>query len=70
MHHCCRLQLHRQFLYAEQSTQRRQAERYADAIESYFTFAARFPESDLLREAEQLHRKSRLGLEKASKEVQ
>ena len=59
-----------QFLYAEQSTQRRQAERYADAIESYFTFAARFPESDLLREAEQLHRKSRLGLEKASKEVQ
>ena len=57
-----------QFLYAERSTERRQAERYADAIESYFTFAARFPESAWLREAEQFHRKSRQGLERASKE--
>ena len=57
-----------QFLYAEQSTSRRQSERYADAIESYFTFAARFPESALLNEAEQFHRKSRAGLEKASTE--
>ena len=57
-----------QFLYAEQSTERRQAERYADAIESYFTFAARFPESAWLREAEQFHRKSRQGLERASKD--
>ena len=57
-----------QFLYAERSTERRQAERYADAIESYFTFAARFPESAWLREAEQFHRKSRQGLERATKE--
>ena len=57
-----------QFLYAEQSTERRQAERYADAIESYFTFAARFPESAWLREAEQFHRKSRQGLDRASKD--
>ena len=60
------LVLKSQFLYAEQSTLRRQAERYADAIESYFTFAARFPDSPLLREAEQFHRKSRSGLDKAS----
>jgi outer membrane protein assembly factor BamD len=59
-----------QFLYAEQSTTRRQAERYADAIESYFTFAARFPESALLREAEQFHRKSRTGLDRATEEAQ
>ena len=64
------LVLKSQFLYAEQSTLRRQAERYADAIESYFTFAARFPESTLLREAEQFHRKSRSGLDRASKEAQ
>ena len=57
-----------QFLYAERSTERRQAERYADAIESYFTFAARFPESARLKEAEQFHRKSRQGLERATKE--
>jgi len=57
-----------QFLYAERSTLRRQPERYADAIESYFTFAARFPESARLSEAEQFHRKSRIGLEKASTE--
>ena len=59
-----------QFLYAEQSTLRRQSERYADAIESYFTFAARFPESALLKEAEQIHRKSRSGLDRASQEQQ
>jgi outer membrane protein assembly factor BamD len=64
------LVLKSQFLYAEQSTLRRQAERYADAIESYFTFAARFPESPLLREAEQFHRRSRTGLDRASKEAQ
>ena len=64
------LVLKSQFLYAEQSTLRRQAERYADAIESYFTFAVRFPESTLLREAEQFHRKSRSGLDRASKEAQ
>lgn len=57
-----------QFLYAEQSTERRQAERYADAIESYFTFAARFPESELIREAERFHRQSRQGLERVSKD--
>lgn len=57
-----------QFLYAEQSTERRQAERYADAIESYFTFAARFPESEWLRDAEQFHRKSRQGLERVSQD--
>ena len=57
-----------QFLYAQRSTERRQAERYADAIESYFTFAARFPESAWLREAEQFHEKSRQGLERTSKE--
>jgi outer membrane protein assembly factor BamD len=62
------LVLKSQFLYAEQSTLRRQAERYADAIESYFTFAARFPDSALLREAEQFHRKSRSGLDRASEE--
>jgi len=62
------LVLKSQFLYAEQSTSRRQEERYADAIESYFTFAARFPESARLNEAEQFHRKSRTGLEKASTE--
>ena len=60
--------LNSQFLYAEQSSARRQAERYADAIESYFTFAARFPDSARLSEAEQFHRKSRTGLEKASSE--
>lgn len=60
------LVLKSQFLYAEQSTLRRQAERYADAIESYFTFAARYPDSALLREAEQFHRKSRSGLDRAS----
>lgn len=64
------LVLKSQFLYAEQSTARRQAERYADAIESYFTFAARYPESALLREAEQFHRKSRAGLDRASEEAQ
>ncbi len=64
------LVLKSQFLYAEQSTLRRQAERYADAIESYFTFAARFPESLLLQEAEQFHRRSRTGLDRASKEAQ
>ena len=58
-----------QFLYAQRSTERRQAERYADAIESYFTFAARFPESAWLKEAEQFHEKSRQGLERASKET-
>ena len=57
-----------QFLYAHRSTERRQAERYADAIESYFTFAARFPESAWLKEAEQFHDKSRQGLERTSKE--
>ena len=62
------LVLKSRFMYAEQSTARRQAERYADAIESYFTFAARFPESALLREAEQFHRKSRSGLDRASQE--
>jgi len=60
--------LQSQFLYAERSTLRRQAERYADAIESYFTFAARYPDSARLQEAESFHRKSRLGLERASKE--
>ena len=63
------LVLKSQFLYAERSTQRRQAERYADAIESYFTFAARFPESAWLPEAEQVHRKSREGLERVSEEM-
>ena len=57
-----------QFLYAEQSTERRQAERYADAIESYFTFAARFPLSEWLRDAEQFYRKSRQGLERVSQD--
>lgn len=60
--------LQSQFLYAERSTLRRQAERFADAIESYFTFAARYPDSARLQEAESFHRKSRLGLERASKE--
>lgn len=58
-----------QFLYAERSTLRRQPERYADAIESYFTFAARYPESERLQEAELYHRKCRQGLDRASKET-
>lgn len=58
-----------QFLYAQQSTLRRREERFADAIESYFNFAARFPESDFIDAAVRMHRQSMIGMEKASKDM-
>ena len=57
-----------QFLYAQQSTSRRREERFADAIESYFNFAARFPQSAFIDAAVRMHRQSMIGMEKAAKE--
>jgi len=58
-----------QFRYAQQSTLRRREERFADAVESYLNFAARFPESAFLDAAVQLHRKCINGMARASKEM-
>ncbi len=43
------------FQYASQSTERRKLERYNDTIEAFLTFVARFPGSELIQEAQDIH---------------
>lgn len=51
------------FEYAERSIDRKKAERYRDAIDSYLKFVAYFPESSRLREAEAFYKRSQAALE-------
>lgn len=43
------------FRYAKMSTDRRKMERFNDTIEAFLTFVARFPESQYMNKAQQVH---------------
>jgi outer membrane protein assembly factor BamD len=49
------LKLNSQFLYAQNSVEERQLERYQTAYDEYLTFVEEFPQSDFSREVEQIH---------------
>ena len=46
------------FQYAELSTERRKLERYNDTIEAFLTFVARYPESQHMAQAQNVHDRS------------
>jgi outer membrane protein assembly factor BamD (BamD/ComL family) len=46
------------FRYAQLSTERRKLERYNDTIEAFLTFVARYPESQYMAQAQNVHDKS------------
>ena len=46
------------FQYAELSTERRKLERYNDTIEAFLTFVVRFPESQYMVQAQNVHDRS------------
>jgi outer membrane protein assembly factor BamD len=52
------------YMYAHGSIDTKKLERYRAANETYLTFAAAFPESDKLRDAEDYYRKSNKQIEK------
>lgn len=57
------------FQYAEQSTERRKAERYNDAIEAFLTFVARFPQSGKMAEAQRIHKRCLAELDRLEGEL-
>lgn len=60
-----------QFEYAERSVENKKLERYRDVLETYSTFAALFPESSWLRQAESYYLRGRKQVEKlTSGEIQ
>lgn len=46
------------FLYAENSVQKKKMERYQSTIESYFTFIDQFPKSKYLKEVQRIYKQS------------
>lgn len=52
------------FRYAEMSTDRRKLERYNDTIEAFLTFVARFPDSQYMNKAQQVHEKCLLEIDR------
>jgi len=61
------LSIKAQYLYANQSSARRQEERFEEALDLYNNFISKYPESKFRKEADQLKRDSENGIEQARK---
>ncbi len=58
------LKLETQYTYARNSTRRRQVERYQKVLDDYYEFLEEYPQSQYLKEAEELYARSSDRLEK------
>lgn len=63
------LSIKAQYLYASNSTVRRQESRYEEALDMYHNFAASYPESKFMKDAEDLRKDSERGLRDASRKM-
>lgn len=63
------LSIKAQYLYANNSTVRRQEERFGEAIDLYNRFVSSYPESKFLREAESLKRDAERGIREAQQKM-
>lgn len=63
------LSIKAQYLYASNSTVRRQEERYEEALDLYHSFVASYPDSRFLKDAEELRRDSERGIRDASRRM-
>src|SRR5690606_29525903 len=61
------LSIKAQYLYANQSSHRRQEERFEEALDMYNNFISAYPESKFRKEADQLKRNAESGIERARK---
>ncbi|MFC7525439.1 outer membrane protein assembly factor BamD [Parapedobacter sp. GCM10030251] len=61
------LSIKAQYLYANQSSARRQEERFEEALDMYNNFISAYPESRFRKEADQLKRDAESGIEQAKK---
>jgi len=61
------LSIKAQYLYAEQSHPRRQAERFGKALDLYASFIADYPDTKFRKEADQFKQDSEKGLAEAQK---
>lgn len=61
----CYLILEAKYIQADRSTLRRQAERFRDAIDEYYSFINEYPASKYRRDAERILERSKRGLEYA-----
>ncbi len=61
------LSIKAQYLYANQSSHRRQEERFEEALDLYNNFISAYPESKFRKEADQLKRDAESGIEQARK---
>lgn len=63
------LSIKAQYLYANNSTIRRQEERFGEAIDLYNRFVSAYPESKFLREAESFKRDAERGIREAQQKM-
>jgi len=63
------LSIKAQYLYANQSSRRRQEERFEEALDMYNNFITEYPESKFRKDADQLKRDSENGIEQAKKYI-
>ncbi len=63
----CFLILEAKYIQADRSTLRRQAERYRDAIDEYYSFINEYPASKHKSDADKIHEKSEKGLAEAER---
>ena len=63
------LSIKAQYLYANNSTTRRQEERFGEAIDLYNRFVSAYPESKFLREAESFKRDAERGIREAQQKM-
>ena len=61
------LSIKAQYLYASQSSQRRQEERFGEAIDLYNNFISAYPESKFRKDADELKRDAERGIEQVKK---
>jgi len=64
------LSIKAQYLYASNSTLRRQEERFGEMLDMYHRFVASHPESKFMKEAEALRRDGERGLREAQKNME
>src|SRR5690554_3911000 len=63
------LSIKAQYLYANNSTTRRQEERFGEAIDLYNRFVSAYPESKFLREAESFKKNAERGIREAQQKM-
>ncbi|WP_353195897.1 outer membrane protein assembly factor BamD, partial [Parapedobacter defluvii] len=61
------LSIKAQYLYANQSSTRRQEERFGEVLDMYNNFISAYPESKFRKDADQLKRDAEIGIERAKK---